>query len=149
MWEYLLNVVAVLFGILLIWYVVHNVGTKKISEAQSIPWIISGFVTIILGIVPGIIKILSGFLGIWYPPTIIYIIGIALLVFITLHHAITISKLSNELNELAMIVSILRHDNEKMEKLINQMKEKDIKSSTGNASIDTDIGMIEAEKKVL
>ena len=56
--------------------------SRIITEAQSVPWLISAIVIMLLGIFPNVVNIVSSWFGVWYPPTILFVIIIVLIVFI-------------------------------------------------------------------
>ena len=78
----LLGFAAAMLGVVLLYIVMMNMKRKKISEAQAVSWLGAGVLIIILGIFPGLIPYFANMLGINYAPTLIFVIAIAVLMFI-------------------------------------------------------------------
>ncbi|MCR5792038.1 MAG: DUF2304 domain-containing protein [Lachnospiraceae bacterium] len=123
----LINIAAEVVGILLIWVVVSRIKSRMITEAQAIPWLISAVFIMVLGVYPRIINIVAGWFGVWYPPTILFVMISVLLAFIIFHQTSSISKLINQVSELTMQVSILKNEKEELEQKIIDLENKESK----------------------
>lgn len=123
----LISLLAIIIGIVLIFVVIIKVKEKKLTEAQSLGWLFSAVVIIILGVFPKIVPIVASWLGVWYAPTILIMVMIVLITFIIFFHTTEISKLTNQINELAIQVTLLKYDNEiladKLDEEINNNRE--------------------------
>lgn len=118
----LINLATVLVGIILIGLVFYLMVNKKMTESQSVLWILIGIATIILGIFPGIINIVAKRFGIWYAPSISFLIAYIGLLFIVFKNTVLISIHSNQINELFMEVTLLNHENEKLKKELTAIR---------------------------
>lgn len=114
----LVNIFTVVTGLVLIFLVFNLIVNKKMTESQSVLWLIIGVVAIILGFFPSIITITADFLGVWYPPTIAFLIAYIGLLFIVLKNTTVISIHSNQISELFMQVALLNLENERLKKEI-------------------------------
>ena len=110
----LVNIFTVAVGVVLILYVIRSMVNKKMTESGSILWLLIGLAGIILGLFPSIITFIADLLGIWYPPTIIFLISYIGLLFIVLKHTIDLSIQSNRMVELYMQVALINAENEKL-----------------------------------
>ena len=108
----IINILTVLTGFILIGTVFKLIAARKMSEAQSILWILIGITTIVIGIFPQIINILAKKLGIWYAPSLTFLIAYVGLLFIVFRNTVMISIQSNQINELFMQVILLKKENE-------------------------------------
>lgn len=115
----LVNIFTVAVGLVLILYVIKSMVNKKMTESGSILWLLIGLAGIILGLFPSIITFIADILGIWYPPTIIFLISYIGLLFIVLKHTIDLSIQSNRMVELYMQVALLNAENEKLKEELN------------------------------
>lgn len=115
----LVNIFTVAVGLVLILYVIKSMVNKKMTESGSILWLLIGLAGIILGLFPSIITFIADLLGIWYPPTIIFLISYIGLLFIVLKHTIDLSIQSNRMVELYMQVALLNAENEKLKEELN------------------------------
>lgn len=105
------KIITILIGILFIKLVLSIMKEKKLTEAQSIGWLIGGIVLIILGIFPELVGIFADFFGIWYGPTMVTIFAILLIIFILFRNTIELSRLANQVNELTMQITLLKDEN--------------------------------------
>ena len=112
----LINIGTVLTGVILIGLIIYLMVNKKMTESQSVLWILIGVATIILGIFPSIINFVADKLGIWYAPSITFLIAYIGLLFIVLKNTVITSIQSNQINELFMEVTLLNKENEKLKK---------------------------------
>jgi hypothetical protein len=96
---------------------------KKMTESQSILWLIIGVIAVIIGLFPTVISFVAELLGIWYPPSIIFLIAYVGLLFIVLKNTVVISIQSNQISELFIQIALLNTENEKLREQLNLYKE--------------------------
>lgn len=117
----IVRIITIIVGILFINIVLSIMKAKKLTETQSIGWLIGGIILIILGIFPELVGKFADIFGIWYAPTMITILAISLITFILFNNTIEISRLTNQVNELTMQISLLKEENcELKEEFINK-----------------------------
>lgn len=112
----IINISATLVGMALILIVVRLMIVRKIMESEAVLWILIGLIITVLGIIPGILPIIAKVFGIWYPPAILFAVAITGLVLIVFKSSVTISKQTNEINELSMQLSLLKLEIEKLKR---------------------------------
>ena len=122
--SFLVNIISILTGIILIIYVIRLMVNRKMTEPQSVLWLIIGAAAIVLGIFPSIINFIADLLGIWYPPAIAFLIGYIGLLFIVLQNTTVISVQSNQINELYMQIALLNMENEKLQEELKSKGEE-------------------------
>lgn len=105
-----INLASILVGLFIIVVTFKNMIQKKITEGQSIIWLLIGLGVIVLGIFPPLLKIISNALGIWYAPAILFAVAFVGLLLIVYHHTITISILNNKIQELSLQVALLKQE---------------------------------------
>lgn len=110
----LVKIFTIVTGLILILYVIKLMVNKKMTESQSVLWLLIGAAAIILGLFPSIVTYIADLLGVWYPPTIMFLIAYIGLLFIVLKNTTTISVQSNQINELFMQIALLNTENEKL-----------------------------------
>ena len=81
----LINIATVFIGLSLMAIIVFLLVNKKMSESQSVLWFLIGLITIVLGLFPDIIPFVADKLGIWYPPTLSFLIAFLGLLDFLLH----------------------------------------------------------------
>lgn len=123
----LVNIFTVVTGLVLILYVIKSMINKKMTESQSILWLLIGVVAIVLGLFPSIITFIADLLGVWYPPTIMFLIAYIGLLFIVLNHTTAISIQSNQISELYMQIALLNTENERLKEEL-KLKSQEVDS---------------------
>ena len=79
---------------------------RKFSERISLIWLISALAVFIISIFPKILDVFAKLLGVDYPPSILFLLAILILLFICFYHSIQISILNNQVRELAQNMAI-------------------------------------------
>lgn len=120
----LVNIFTIVTGIILILYVIKLMVNRKMTESQSVLWLIIGAAAIILGFFPSIITFIANLLGIWYPPTIVFLIAYIGLLFIVFKNTTAISIQSNQISELFMQIALLSMENEKLKEELELNREE-------------------------
>ncbi len=113
--SFIVRGIAILVGIIFIGMVIAIMKRRMLSEVQSIGWLIGGAAIVVLGIFPELVGQLANMFGIWYAPTMITILAIVLIFGIVFHNTLVLSKLTNQINELTMQVSLLKSEIEEKE----------------------------------
>ena len=90
--------------------VILNLTRKKLNEANSILWLIFGVMSLILGSFPGLIVKLSEWVGIDYPPALVFLIAILALGLVVFKNTSDISVMTAKINEMAIYVTILQEE---------------------------------------
>ena len=94
-------------GILFVVYVFKKVKKNEFSEERSIFWIAGGITMLCLSLFPVIFIKLSILLGIAYPPSLLFLLSIVFVVFVSFRQDQEISLLSERVNELAQRNALL------------------------------------------
>jgi len=101
------EVVAVLGSISLLLIVLELVRRKKLEEEYSLLWLLTCIVLLVLSFWRGLLDVLARLVGIFYPPTALFVVGLGSVLLILLHFSTVISKLSTENKQLAQRLAIL------------------------------------------
>lgn len=118
----LINIATISTGVILIGIILNLLVEKKISESQSILWILIGFLSIVLGLFPKLINIMANKLGIWYAPSLTFLVAYIGLLFIVLRTTVITSVQSNQINELFMEVILVKKENEDLKQELDTLK---------------------------
>lgn len=118
----LINIATVFIGLSLMAIIVFWLVNKKMSESQSVLWFLIGLITIVLGLFPDIIPFVADKLGIWYPPTLSFLIAFLGLLFIVLKVTVITSVHGNQINELFLELVLAKDENEKLRKELEDMR---------------------------
>lgn len=120
----LINIATVFVGLSLMAIIVFLLVNKKMSESQSVLWFLIGLITIVLGLFPDIIPFVADKLGIWYPPTLSFLIAFLGLLFIVLKVTVITSVHGNQINELFLELVLAKDENEKLKKELEDLRKE-------------------------
>jgi len=95
-------------GIVLI-LVVELIRRGRLKERYALLWLLASCVLLILSTTK-IIEKVSQIIGIYYPPSALFLIAFLFLLLITLHFSVVISGLSEQNKRLAQEIALLRRD---------------------------------------
>lgn len=95
-------------GVALLFYVLRLVRNMKLREKYAALWLLMGVVIVIMMIFPHLLDRIAGVLGIATPVNLLFLIAILLLLGVTLHLSLEISRLEDETRVLAEESAIQR-----------------------------------------
>jgi hypothetical protein len=117
----------VVAGIALIYSTMRLLIKKRMTEANSVLWFLIGIVTILAGCCPEIVVYLASALSIEYSPALVFTVAILILLLIVFQNTATISELTNQVQELAIEMSIVE---EELKRLREEKKPDDTVPAT-------------------
>lgn len=100
--------VSVLFSLAILVYVLEMVRRRRLREEYSILWIFGGLVILVLSIRQDWLNRVSRLLGIAYPPSFLFLVGILFMLFILVHFSIAVSKLYQMNKRTAQELALLK-----------------------------------------
>ena len=106
------KIFAILASLAIFVVIIYLVKKGKLREEYSWLWLLTGAVVLLLVIWYDLLLLLTSLIGAVTPTTTIFIFGIVFLMFISLHFAIKISSLSNQVKNLAQKLSLLEAEGE-------------------------------------
>jgi len=115
------KIFAIIISLAILVIIVELVRQRKLREEYSWLWILTGFTIIILSLWYDLLVFFTHLIGAVLPTTTLFIFGLLFLVLISLHFSVKISKLSNQVKDLAQNLAILNFHLEEM-KDISQTK---------------------------
>lgn len=99
-----------LVGLLFITIVYKEVKKKKLSEKESIFWVIGASGVLILGIFPNILIKAAQILHIEYAPSLLFLLGIIFVFLLVFRLTIYVSILKEQVKELAQRNAIIEYE---------------------------------------
>lgn len=102
------QVIAVGFSLSLFLFVLEIVRRGVLKEKYSILWLASFSVLIVLSLWRDLLDILAGWVGIFYPPSFLFLLAFLFLLMIVLHFSIVISRLTEKNKRLAQDLGLLK-----------------------------------------
>lgn len=107
---------VVLFGTL-----IELVRRRRLKERYSFLWFLTSTVLLIFTLRRQWLNDLASALGVYYPPTALFLLLVFFMLMILMHYSMVISKLLNETQSLAQSVGVM---DARIRKLENQLREE-------------------------
>ena len=104
--------ILVALGIVL---VVRLVRRRHLKAKYSLLWLSLGAVMVVIAAVPGLLDWTAERLGIWYQPTLLILLGLALLLLIVVHFSYELTRMENRIRALAERMAIMQHRLDELE----------------------------------
>ena len=102
------KIFAIIASILIMLLVVELVRRRRLREEYSWLWLLTGGIIILLVVWYDLLVFLTHLIGAIAPTTTLFIFGLLFLMLISLHYSIQISKLSQQVREMAQQLAMLR-----------------------------------------
>lgn len=93
--------------------VIHLLVKRKINEKNTIHWLSAVFLVLVLAAIPDLLDKAARFIGISYPPSLLFLFSSLVLLYIVLRQAVQISALDDKVRELAQLVAIQMQQDKK------------------------------------
>ena len=84
------------------------VRRRHLKAKYSLLWLSLGAVMVVIAAVPGLLDWTAERLGIWYQPTLLILLGLALLLLVVVHFSYELTRSENRTRELAEQLALLR-----------------------------------------
>ena len=94
-------------------FIMRLVRSRQLRAKYSILWISVGLSLFVLAASPSLLDHVSGWIGVAYPPTTLFIVAITLLLLIVVHFSWELSRLEERTRTLAEELAILRNETER------------------------------------
>jgi hypothetical protein len=104
----IVKVLAITGSATVLLLVLELIRRGRLKERYSLLWLFSGIVLLILSLSRSLLEYLSRLVGIYYPPSLLFLIAFVFLLLITLHFSAVISGLSEKNKRLAQEIALLR-----------------------------------------
>jgi hypothetical protein len=103
-----ITVLAVLASASLLLYILEMVRRRRLQEEYSILWLAGGVIMLILSVKKDWLEWVSDAVGIYYPPSFLFLISMFFILLILIHFSITISKLYQMNKRMAQELALLK-----------------------------------------
>jgi len=92
----------------LLLYILEMVRRRRLREEYSILWLSGSLVILILSVKQEWLFLLARAVGIVYPPSFLFLVGILFILLILVHFSIAISKLHQMNKKMAQEIALLK-----------------------------------------
>jgi hypothetical protein len=104
--------------------IIRLVRRRHLKAKYSLLWLTLGGFMVVIAAVPGLLDWTAARLGIYYQPTLLILLGLALLLLIVMHFSYELSRMENRVRTLAEESAILRHRLSVLERLTGTTAEQ-------------------------
>lgn len=102
------NIFFLLIVVVMEVLVLGQVRNQKMKEKYAALWLIVGVIMIVLALFPKLLDSLSRLVGIETPVNLLFLLAIIMLMGISLHLTLAISKITDDMRTLAEEVAIMK-----------------------------------------
>jgi hypothetical protein len=96
--------------------VLELIRRNRLKERYSLIWLAASIVLIVFSSWRGLLHFIALKLGIYYPPSFLFLLSLAFLLLLLLHFSTVISSQSDQNKRLAQEIGLLRSRLDRMEK---------------------------------
>ena len=94
--------------------VIELIRRGRLKEKYSLLWLFAGSVLLLLSSSRVLLNYISHLLGVFYPPSLLFLLAFLFLLLITLHFSVVVSGLSEKNKQLAQELAILRQEMDRL-----------------------------------
>jgi hypothetical protein len=89
-------------------FVLWLVRERRLREKYALLWLSTSIFLILLTMSRRVLEVAALSIGIFYPPSLLFLVGVLFLLLVTIGHSVTLSRLSESNHNLAQEVALLR-----------------------------------------
>ncbi len=90
--------------------VIELIRRGRLKERYSLLWLFAGATMLLLSSSRSLLEYVSRLLGVFYPPSLLFLLAFLFLLRITLHFSVVVSGLSEKNKQLAQELALLRQE---------------------------------------
>jgi hypothetical protein len=106
----LLKILAITGSGALLIIVFELIRQGRLKERYALLWLLSGGILLLLSSSRDALEYISRSIGIFYPPSFLFLVAFLFLLLITLHFSVVISGLSEKSKKMAQELALLRQE---------------------------------------
>ncbi len=110
------SVLAVAVSVILLLSILEMVRRRKLAEEYSILWLFGTLVILIMAVKKDWLEWASSVVGIVYPPSFLFLIGMFFVILILIHFSISISRLYQMNKKIAQELALYKQKTEEEKK---------------------------------
>jgi len=89
-------------------FILRLVRARQLRSKYALLWATIGLLLLPLAAVPGVLNTVSGWVGVFYSPTIFLLLAVGFLFLVVVHYSWELSRLENRTRTLAEELALLR-----------------------------------------
>ncbi len=91
-------------------FILELVRQRRLREEYSLLWLATAGVLLLLSLSRPLLDILASAIGIFYPPSALFVVALLFILAILMHFSMVITRLTQENKEIAQQVALLRYE---------------------------------------
>lgn len=91
-------------------FVLEMVRRRRLREEYSLLWLATALVLLVLSVSRPLLDVLASAIGIFYPPSALFVVAMLFVLMILLHFSMVVTRLTQENKEIAQQVALLRYE---------------------------------------
>ncbi|MBZ0296467.1 MAG: DUF2304 domain-containing protein [Anaerolineae bacterium] len=103
-------IVGVIGSIGALLFILEMVRRRRLREEYSLLWLVTGTVLLILSLSRPLLDVLANAIGIFYPPSALFVVAVMFVLLILLHFSMVITRLTQENKQTAQQIALLRRE---------------------------------------
>jgi hypothetical protein len=104
----LTKIVSLLLSTGMFAFVIWLVRERRLREKYAILWLCTSVLVVLLTMSRHVLEVVALGIGIYYPPSLLFLVGVLFLLLVAIGHSVTLSRLSESNHNLAQEVALLR-----------------------------------------
>ena len=109
-------VISLIASLILLGVIFSSIRRERLNVRYSILWIFSGLAILLFSSSRKLLDLLAGLLGIYYPPSALFLLAIFFMLVLLFHLTVVISGLKTKSSRLTQEVALLRQRVEGLER---------------------------------
>lgn len=113
---------AILFGLAasigMLVFVLELVRQRRLREEYSLLWLATAIVLILLSVSRPLLDVLAGLVGIFYPPSALFLVAVVFILIMLLHFSTVLTRLAQENKDTAQQIALLRWELEQAQQAL-------------------------------
>lgn len=113
---------AILFGLAasvgMLVFVLELVRQRRLREEYSLLWLATAIVLILLSVSRPLLDVLAGLVGIFYPPSALFLVAVVFILLMLLHFSTVLTRLAQENKDTAQQIALLRWELEQAQQAL-------------------------------
>src|SRR5436309_7396313 len=101
------QIVAVIASGALLIGVLELVRRRRMLERYALLWLFSAVILLVLAVWKGALGLIAHAIGVFYPPTALFVVAFGFILFLLLHFSLAVSRLTDQTKVLAQRLALL------------------------------------------
>jgi hypothetical protein len=111
-----IQIISILISVLLAVMILHLIATRRLRIQYSVIWLATSAVLIVFSLWRDMLHKFANLVGIYYPPSLLFLTGFLFSLLIILHFSILTSRLFEMTKQLAQKLGILEFELKQLQK---------------------------------